>query len=386
LGVDLHKATSNPKETVNTHNVTVPPFESETIYTSTPQVLLMLYFVGFGLSGVESITLEGLKALKGCKTVYLERYTNPSTPSAEELAEFLGREVVEVSREFVEDGRRILREAKEADVALACSGDPMVATTHQELRVRAVKDGIDTRIIHGTSIVGCISGELGLHQYKFGKTVTVTSSTPALNTVLETVYWNLLRGLHTLLLLEWSPNYTLTPNEALSKLIDEDEQMKIGILNQNLLTIVAARLCQRNQFIKAGPLKELLGLDYGEPPYSIVIPADLHFTEAEALEVLFKCSGCSAFNNTLYAKSKANILVPRYVEKTRKALVKVKEMLDARRLQLNTLDLLENVDCYSNDALRFLNEGKHELAILSIGYAEGLLDSLRFLGVVEVPW
>ena len=345
----------------------------------------MLYFVGLGLSGVESITLEALKALKSCKKVYLEHYTNPSTPSAKELAEFLGRDVVEVSREFVEDGRRILREAKEVDVALACSGDPMVATTHQELRVRAVKEGVDTKIIHGTSIVGCIAGEVGLHQYKFGKIVTVTASTPTLSTVLDTVYWNLLRGLHTLLLLEWQPNRTLTPNEALKMLINADEEVRLGVFNPNLFTIIVARLCQRNQLIKVGLLKDLLHLDYGEPPYSIVIPADLHFTEAEALETLFKIE-CSNINNTQYAKSKANVLVPKYVEKTRAALKKVREMLATKELKLNTSDLLENIDCYSSDALRFLNEGKTELAILSIGYAEGLLDSLRFLGLVEVPW
>ena len=345
----------------------------------------MLYFVGLGLSGVESITLEALKALKSCKTVYLERYTNPSTPSAKELAEFLGRDVQEVSRELVEDGRKILREAKETDVALACSGDPMVATTHQELRIRAVKEGIDTKIIHGTSIVGCIAGELGLHQYKFGKIVTVTASTPTLNTVLDTVYWNLLRGLHTLLLLEWQPKRTLTPNEALKMLLNADKEMMLGIFNPNLFVAVVARLCQRNQLIKVGQLKDLLHLDYGEPPYSIVVPADLHFTEAEAIETLFKIE-CSNISNTQYAKSKANVLVPRYVEKTRAALKRVREMLAKKELKLNTTDLLENVDCYSSDAQHFLNEGKPELAILSIGYAEGLLDSLRFLGLVEVPW
>jgi len=345
----------------------------------------MLYFIGLGLGGVESITLEGLKALKSCKTVYLERYTNPSAPSAEELAEFLGREVREVSREFVEDGRRIIREAREADVALACSGDPMVATTHQELRVRAVKEGVQTKIIHSTSIVGCIAGELGLHQYKFGKTVTVTASPQAALTVLDTIHQNLLRGLHTLLLLEWQKNRTLTPNEALKMLIDADEEARLGVINPNLLVAVAARLCQRNQLIKVGQLKDLLHLDYGEPPYSIVIPADLHFTEAEALETLFK-TDCSKTDNTQYAKSKANVLVPRYVEKTRAALKKVRGMLAAKETKLNTADLLENVDCYSSDALRFLNEGKTELAILSIGYAEGLLDALRLLGLVEVPW
>jgi len=244
---------------------------------------------------------------------------------------------------------------------------------------------VQTKIIHSTSIVCCIAGELGLHQYKFGKTVTVTASPQAALTVLDTIHWNLLRGLHTLLLLEWHPNRNLTPSEALKMLIDADEEARLGILNPNLFAAVAARLCQRNQLIKVGQLKDLLHYDYGEPPYSIVIPADLHFTEEEAVETLFKTE-CSNANNTQYAKSKANILVPRYVEKTRATLKRVREMLTTKETKLNTTDLLENVDCYSSDALRFLNEGKPELAILSIGYAEGLLDALRFLGLVEVPW
>ncbi|MEM1994152.1 MAG: diphthine synthase [Nitrososphaerales archaeon] len=349
-------------------------------------MFLTLYFVGLGLSGVDGLSLEGYRLLKSCRVVYLERYTNPSAPSSKELGDFLGRDVVEVPREFVEDGRRILSEARDGDVALTCSGDPMVATTHQELRVRAVKEGLETRIIHGVSIVGCISGELGLHQYKFGKMVTATTSKPALNTVLDTVYWNLLRGLHTLLLLEWTPKHALTPNSALKMLKEADEDLRLGVFNDNLFVIVVARISQRNQLVKLGLLREVLDEDYGEPPFSIVIPADLHFTEVEALETLFKCSECSKVNNTLYVKSKANLLVPKYVEKTRATLAKVRRLLDERRGQINMLDLLENVDCYSSDALRFLNEGKPELAILSIGYAEGLLDSLRFLGLVDVPW
>ncbi len=31
-----------------------------------------------------------------------------------------------------------------------------------------------------------------------------------------------------------------------------------------------------------------------------------------------------------------------------------------------------------DDAERFLRQGKQELAVLSIGYAEGLIDALRF--------
>ncbi len=49
-------------------------------------------------------------------------------------------------------------------------------------------------------------------------------------------------------------------------------------------------------------------------------------------------------------------------------------------------DVFENVECYVQDSRRFLNEGKDELAVLSIGYAEGLLDSLRFGGQLEFEW
>jgi len=48
--------------------------------------------------------------------------------------------------------------------------------------------------------------------------------------------------------------------------------------------------------------------------------------------------------------------------------------------------VVENVDAYVRDAERFLAEGEDEMAMLSVGYAEGLLDSLAFAGVVRIDW
>jgi diphthine synthase len=42
------------------------------------------------------------------------------------------------------------------------------------------------------------------------------------------------------------------------------------------------------------------------------------------------------------------------------------------------IEVLDNADYYIDDAERFLKQGKLELAVLSIGYAEGLIDALRF--------
>ena len=39
--------------------------------------------------------------------------------------------------------------------------------------------------------------------------------------------------------------------------------------------------------------------------------------------------------------------------------------------------ILENVELYILDAEKFLEDGQDEVAILSIGYADGLVDALR---------
>ena len=46
-------------------------------------------------------------------------------------------------------------------------------------------------------------------------------------------------------------------------------------------------------------------------------------------------------------------------------------------------ELFENAELYMKDAESFLAEGQDELAMLSIGYAEGLIDSLTFTGQAQ---
>jgi len=40
-------------------------------------------------------------------------------------------------------------------------------------------------------------------------------------------------------------------------------------------------------------------------------------------------------------------------------------------------EILQNAELYVNDAENFLKQGKDENAVLSIGYADGLVDALR---------
>ena len=48
-------------------------------------------------------------------------------------------------------------------------------------------------------------------------------------------------------------------------------------------------------------------------------------------------------------------------------------------------EVLDNAEHYISDSERFLMQGRYDLAVLSIGYAEGLIDALRFQKGIN-PW
>ncbi len=264
----------------------------------------------------------------------------------------------------------------------------MIATTHQELRVRAIGEGIATRIIHGSSILSSIPGELGLHAYSFGRCVTMTRE-PIQYTAYETIFQNLLRGLHTMILLEWDEmsNFFMAPAEAVESLESAERDLKYGIINEKTLLLGASRIGMDQTKISACSFLDAPTSDFGEPPISLVIPGRLHFTEQEALAALTGKEANSFPDNSAELQRLAQNMISRYGAKTSAALKRARTAVSAKqseKLQLETL--FENVDCYSQDAVRFLNQGKDELAVLSIGYAEGLLDALRFLGILSFDW
>ena len=97
-------------------------------------------------------------------------------------------------------------------------GDPYIATTHIELRTRAILEKIKTATIHAASSITSLVGECGLHYYKVGKIVTVMKEFQTLTTVYFTIYQNMVAGNHTVLLLEYNQDaqYFLDPKDALS--------------------------------------------------------------------------------------------------------------------------------------------------------------------------
>jgi diphthine synthase len=355
---------------------------------------LALFFVGLGID--QSPTLHEIEILKKCNRIFCETYTSPIINSdlATILSESLGdenRKIEVVSREYVEDGRKILDVSKDEIVALLTSGDPMIATTHQDLRTRAIKAGIETKILHGSSILSAVVGELGLSSYSFGKTVTITR-TPMQYTSYNTIYQNLLRGLHTALLLEWDePNkFFLSPKDAIESLIEAERDLKYGILSKDRILLGVSQIgrIKDDPKIVACSFSDYKERDFGSPPTTLVVPGKLHFTEIEALSAITGKPEEYFRENTENIERIAQRMVSSYSQKTLTALNHARSETERKGVEKGKkfYSVFENVELYIQDAIRFLNEGKEELAILSIGYAEGLLDSLRFSGELDFEW
>ena len=334
-----------------------------------------LYFVGLGLKGARSLTLEGAELLKLADRVYLDAYTTPIEPSLVAGLRELRGDLKLADREFLEDGKALLEEARSSKVVVLSYGDPMIATTHESLATRARKAGIETRIIHNSSIVCSVCGELGLHTYKVGKVVSVVGGRMGAVSAYFTLLRNLSQRLHTIMLLGFKGSEYLSPSEALASLLEVESKYRHGAIGEETSALVCSRIGMEGQRIVGGKVGSLLDEEFGPPPHTLVFPATLHFTEEEALSSL----GIGVKGNEVPRLSE--LLVRRYEKKTRAAL---KSLATEKREGLS--DLLENVECYLDDSLRFLGEGKDELALLAMGYAEGLLDSLRLLGICEVEW
>jgi len=344
----------------------------------------MLWFIGMGISGLDGISANAIPILKKADMTYLEIFTSPIRRSELSKIKKLVRGKLTIApRWMVEDGKAILSLAKKKNVILLAYGDPYVATTHLELRTRAEKEGIKTRTIHGASAITSLIGECGLHHYKIGRPVTIMREIPSLSTVYYTIYGNMVKGSHSLLILEYdnSSNFFLDPKDAFASLLKTENSERRNIIDESTFAIVASRIGSKNQGIISGKISTLVKTDFGKPPHTIIIPGILHFTEHDAIKVFSKCID-EPFDNSSKIQKISDQMLSKYIPKARKALEQVVNVFkDDKSLQ----SVIENAHLYIEDAERFQKEGKEELAVLSIGYAEGLMDALRLSKGID-PW
>jgi len=263
----------------------------------------MLTFVGLGLYDERSVTVEGREAIAAADRVVAEFYTSRlAGASVADVEAFHGVEIEVRERAGVEeDPDDVLADAAEREVAFLTAGDPMISTTHVDLRLRARERGIDTRMIHGTTAAAAAASLTGLQNYRFGKATTLPFSHAGVDgvpdSVLATIEDNRERGLHTLAYLDIAVDRGRPGERGENR--DEDGNGD-GDASPYMTADVAASLladawepdalgvavCQAGSpdpVVAADRLAALAERSFGDPLHLLVLPGNLHHIEREAL-------------------------------------------------------------------------------------------------------
>ncbi|RPB20624.1 Diphthine synthase [Terfezia boudieri ATCC MYA-4762] len=250
----------------------------------------MLYLIGLGLNNEKDITVNGLEVVQRAERVYLEAYTAILMVGKDKLEAFYGRDVIIADRELVESSSgQILLDADTKDIAFLVVGDPLGATTHTDLLLRARNLSIPTRTIHNASIMTAIAST-GLQLYSFGQTLSMVFFTPEWrpSSWYDRLIENAALGLHTLVLLDikvkemdlhalarrvgkyGKPRF-MTVAECARQMIEIEEEREEGVCGPDTLVVGVARLGTETQKIVSGTLAELAEVDMGEPLHSLVV-------------------------------------------------------------------------------------------------------------------
>ncbi|TPP57095.1 Diphthine methyl ester synthase [Fasciola gigantica] len=288
----------------------------------------MLYIVGLGLGSTKDITVRGLETLKTCDHIYVESYTSAMADCASGIRELTHKEVHFADREMVESGTEILNKSSSQNVAFVVIGDPLGATTHTDLILRAVQSGISYEVIHNASIMTAV-GCCGVQLYNFGATVSIPfwDEFGRPESFYDKIMDNITRGLHTLCLLDikvkerslenilkermiYEPPRFMTCGQAVNQLLQIIGRKGTGNeprLTEDCLAIGMARIGRPDQCVIVSTLREFnrcfemsdmelnettIGTALGGPLHSLVIPGDLHAMEEEFLAARYKCVPC----------------------------------------------------------------------------------------------
>lgn len=244
----------------------------------------MLSFVGLGLYDERSITVRGRDVLEAADTAFAEWYTSRLAGTDIETLETTHGIDIEVrDRAGVEQRPEpILDAAADGHAVFLTAGDTMISTTHVDLRLRAHDRDIETQVVHGTTAQTAASSLTGLQNYRFGKATTLPfeqthGGVP--DSVLETVRANRQRDLHTLVYLDIDGENErfLTADTAAAMLADELDD-PVGV--------VVGQAGSEEPTIRADRLSVLAEESFGDPLHLLVVPAELHPIEEDALSAL----------------------------------------------------------------------------------------------------
>ena len=192
--------------------------------------------------------------------------------------------------------KEILEKAKSSKVSLLVVGDPFSATTHIDLYLRCIHEGVKVEVVNNASILNSI-GITGLSLYRFGETVSIPFFTEKWRpySFYDKICRNYKNDLHTLILLDikvkeiseenlakgkkiYEKPRFMTVNQALEELLEASNKSETiienkGLINEDNLCYGVARIGSESQIIKAGKIKDILKQDFGKPLHSVVLCA-----------------------------------------------------------------------------------------------------------------
>ena len=275
---------------------------------------MVLYLIGLGLCNEKDITVRGLEYIKQSDYIYMEYYTSILGIDSSKLEEYYGKKIILADREMIEIGfdKEILEKAKSSKVSLLVVGDPFSATTHIDLYLRCIHEGVKVEVVNNASILNSI-GITGLSLYRFGETVSIPFFTEKWRpySFYDKICRNYNNDLHTLILLDikvkeiseenlakgkkiYEPPRFMTVNQALEELLEasknsENVQENKGLINEENLCYGVARIGSESQIVKAGKIKDIIKFDFGKPLHSVVLCAKtLSSIEKEVVEFYSK--------------------------------------------------------------------------------------------------
>jgi len=275
---------------------------------------MVLYLIGLGLCNEKDITVRGLEYIKQSDYIYMEYYTSILGIDSTKLEEYYGKKIILADREMIEIGfdKEILEKAKSSKVSLLVVGDPFSATTHIDLYLRCIHEGVKVEVVNNASILNSI-GITGLSLYRFGETVSIPFFTEKWRpySFYDKICRNYNNDLHTLILLDikvkeiseenlakgkkiYEPPRFMTVNQALEELLEASKNAENvagnkGLINEENLCYGVARIGSESQIVKAGKIKDIIKFDFGKPLHSVVLCAkSLSSIEKEVVEFYSK--------------------------------------------------------------------------------------------------
>jgi diphthine synthase len=227
----------------------------------------MLNLIGMGLRGVQSLTIQEDEILKRSHRIYFEAYTSIAPENTiNELESRYSRSVKPLARIDVENPEEIIKESLSGIVSLIIVGDPLTATTHNQLRLEAQNSGVEVKCYENASIITAAFGYTGLFTYRMSPPVSLPFPHEKFfpRSVYDKISKNIEDRRHSLILLDLSPGKGMKISEAVKYLLEMENRFGTGLLTEDRELIAISDLGHSDEKIVMGTFRSMTSYEGGK--------------------------------------------------------------------------------------------------------------------------